>query len=353
MERRYFIKKAASSIAATSVFTVLKPFPVFANRNEKILNAYYLRAHMYTLVPRHIREDLKWMADKGTNAVSLGIIEQDLFAAVENVDIICNEAAKLNMDVYAVPSRWGGMVAGAPKVPSLFSVQNPQTWVLEEDGTPVKSEVSGVVSSVHYPETDEFFRSSADKMFALWDIRGIIWDEPKSFRKDYSPNAIAALGKDAPLVKHYQAVADFYSRINAYLKQKFPEKYLALFAYAHWSDEKIQIASSIEHLDFFGCDGRPWHSEDGGKLESKGKVLLGEQGGERFLTAAKERGRKSLWLIENHNMASEDIPLLKKRLPEIVSKDVDHLIYYYYPRNLDKPEEIMSVIGHYLKNFRK
>jgi hypothetical protein len=50
-----------------------------------------------------------------------------LFAAVENIEIICNEASKLGMDVFAIPSRWGGLFAGASKVPSLFSVKNPQT----------------------------------------------------------------------------------------------------------------------------------------------------------------------------------------------------------------------------------
>jgi len=126
---------------------------------------------MYTLVPHQIREDLKWMQDVGTQAVSVAVLEQDLFAAVENIEIICNEAAKLGMDVYAVPSRWGGLFAGAPKVPSLFSVQNHHTWVLEEDGSPKISKYSGVISSVHYPETLEFFLSSIDEMFKLWDFK--------------------------------------------------------------------------------------------------------------------------------------------------------------------------------------
>jgi hypothetical protein len=70
----------------------------------KLLNAYYFRAHMYTMVPRQVREDLQWMADVGTNIVSIAVLEQDLFAAVENIEIICDEASKLGMDVWAVPS---------------------------------------------------------------------------------------------------------------------------------------------------------------------------------------------------------------------------------------------------------
>jgi hypothetical protein len=43
---------------------------------------------MYTLVPRYVREDMEWMAGVGTNAVSVGILEQDLFAAEANLDIL-------------------------------------------------------------------------------------------------------------------------------------------------------------------------------------------------------------------------------------------------------------------------
>jgi hypothetical protein len=60
---------------------------------------------MYTLVPRHVREDLQWMADVGTDLVSVAILEQDLNAAVENVSIIQNQAAKLGMKLAVVPSR--------------------------------------------------------------------------------------------------------------------------------------------------------------------------------------------------------------------------------------------------------
>lgn len=43
-------------------------------------------------------------------------------------------------------------------------------------------------------------------------------------------------------------------------------------------------------------------------------------------------------------MADADIALLEKRLPEVVKSDADHLIYYYYPRNLSSPDKIMDII---------
>jgi hypothetical protein len=128
MNRRKFIQRGMVTTGAAalsgSVVAEISPSIQFPAK-DKMLNAYYFRAHMYTLVPRHVQEDMKWMADIGTNVVSVAVLEQDLFAAVENIQIIVEEAKKAGMKVHAVPSRWGGLLAGAPKVPSLFSVLHP------------------------------------------------------------------------------------------------------------------------------------------------------------------------------------------------------------------------------------
>lgn len=153
MHRRDFLKTGLTAGAALGMPGSLKAMAEEkAKQKKKILSAYYFRAHMYTMVPRHVREDMEWMADAGTDVVCVAVLEQDLRAAVENIALISEEAARVGMKVYAVPSRWGGMFAGAPKVPSLFSATNPHTWVLDEEGKPYYTDVSGVVSSIHYPE---------------------------------------------------------------------------------------------------------------------------------------------------------------------------------------------------------
>lgn len=81
----------------------------------RVTTAYYFRAHSYTMVPRHVREDMEWMADHGTDAIALGILEQDLNAAVENFQRIGTEANRVGMKVFATPSRWGSMVAACPR----------------------------------------------------------------------------------------------------------------------------------------------------------------------------------------------------------------------------------------------
>lgn len=352
MNRRIFIEK---SIAASALLTtgMSHAFP-YGKQNtlkEKLLNAYYFRAHMYTMVPSQVAEDMQRMADIGTDAVTVAILEQDLFAAVENVEIIANEADKKGIKLFVVPSRWGGMFAGAPKVPSLFSVQNPHTWILLKDGKPRYNNVSGVISSVHYPETFDFFCESITKMMALWPIKGIVWDEPKSYLMDYSPKAIENLGADASLSSHVRAVSDFHGRINAFIKEGWSDVTTNLFSYADLDDELIDIIAQTKKLDYFGCDGRPWYPNDGGVDESVGKTLL--KNGERFLSAARKHKVNSLWLIENHNMKAKDMELAKNRLPEVISKDVDQLIYYYYPRNLSNPADNMDLIFEQVAQFKK
>ncbi len=59
-----------------------------AAARPEIVNAYYFRAHMYTMVPRHVREDLRWMAENGCNALTLAVLEQDFTAAVENIEFV-------------------------------------------------------------------------------------------------------------------------------------------------------------------------------------------------------------------------------------------------------------------------
>ncbi len=350
MDRKEFIKKTALAGSALG-FAHLPTFSGQIKRTSaKTLNAYYLRAHMYTMVPHQVKEDLKWMADVGTNIISVAVLEQDFFAAKENIEIICNEAAKLGMDVWAVPSRWGGLVAGAPKVPSIFTTLHQETWKKNSDGTYASSKISGRESSIFHPATAEFMQESAKNIFKTWDIKGMIWDEPKSLAKDYHELAIKKLGKNVPLEAYIDANVEFYSKTNNNIKAEFPDKQIAMFIYSNKDDMTLNKCATIEGLDAYGCDGRPWTNKDGGKQEGKGKVLLGGVG-QRFIDAARKNGKKSLWLIENHNMADEDIPILEKRMPEIAKTEVDHLIYYYYPRNLSQPDRIMNIIKKNISTF--
>ena len=318
---------------------------------KKYLNAFYYRAQMYTMVPHQIKEDMKWLADAGTNAITIAVLEQDFDASFENIEFIIKEANKVGMDVFAAPSRWGGIVAGSPKVPSVFTVRNPQTWVLQKDGKAVDSSISGRISSINSEDTYQFVQDMLDKLFQNWNFKGVIWDEPKTISLDYSPDAIKKFGNDPSMEQQVQANVDFYSRLNKHVKSRFPDKTISFFVYAGFDDETIKKLATIEGLDYFGADGRPWNKEDGGQLEGEGKTLLGNQG-QRFINAAHANNIKSLFLMENHNMPNSDIHLLEKGMPELLKMDIDQLIYYYYPRNVEDPDRLMNIIKKNLRSYR-
>ncbi len=350
MNRKEFIRKTA---LVGSAMGLVNPMPALQaesrRKSARVLNAYYFRAHMYTLVPRHVREDMKWMADAGTNVVSIAVLEQDFYAAKENIEIICDEASKLGMDVWAVPSRWAGLVAGAPKVPSDFTITNTETWKKKKDGS-YAGGVAGRISSIFHPATYEFMKESAKRLFKTWDLKGMIWDEPKSLDEDYHDLAIKKLGGNPSREQFVDANVDFFSTINNDVKAAYPDKKIAMFIYSNFDDMTVRKCATIDGLDVYGCDGRPWRDEDGGQQEGRGKVLLGGVG-QRFLDAARENKKQSLWLVENHNMSDKDIPLLERGLPEVMTTDVDHLIYYYYPRNLSQPDKIMNIIRKNISEF--
>lgn len=316
----------------------------------RILNAYYLRAHTYTLVPSQVRQDMEWMKSVGTTVLSVTVLEQDLYAAVENISIICKEAHNLGMQVFIVPSRLGGLVAGAPKVPSYFSVTHPKSWVLDKNKKPIHSDVSGVYSSIYDSKTLNFFKNFIKKAIETWPISGIIWDEIKVFDMlDYSEHSLKFHNGIPTLEKHNAAVSDFFSEINEYAKKLKPELIISATVYGNTSSHILPYLAKIKFIDYVGMDGRPWGLEDKGTAELNGKVIIGQQ--KRFKEAALKEGKKLVVLIENHNMRAIDNKLMDKKLPEVLDLNIPHLIYYYYPRNISNPEQHMGILKKHLFKY--
>lgn len=163
-------------------------------------------------------------------------------------------------------------------------------------------------------------------------------DEPKTIRTDFCDGAVASNGQNPSFDKFIDANVNFFSNLNAHIKNSNKEISIALFLYDHFDDKVVNRMAVISDLDYDGCDGRPWAVEDGGQLEEKGKILLGC--GEHFLAVAHNNNKQSLWLIENHNMTDNDADKLKKRMREVIAKEIERLIYYYYPRNVQSPDKI-------------
>lgn len=365
MNRRDFLRGSVAAAAATTALggpkNEIMP-PGGEARPPAQIGAYYLNANMYTSVPSHVRADMAWMADKGTDFICIGILEQDLWAARENLNLIISEAERVGIKALAVPSRWGGLTAGAPKVPSMFSVLHPHTWMLDEHGRSGFSPItSGVISSVHWPETLRFFCDTVSELYRQHPtLAGLIIDEPKAFLMDYSAKAREVLGANAPRQAHLAAAARFYDEVCGYAKRLFPEKLTLLFNQAHYPDDQNTLCASMRNTDYYGADGRPWDLdadrrwEGGGEHQEsgKGKILLSGKG-RKFIDLARANGKKSLLLIENHNFTADMIAPMDQHLPEVLKLGADLYIYYYFPRNVAAPERTMAALGRHLKTLKQ
>jgi hypothetical protein len=368
MDRRDFIKNSvvgAIAVGSGNLFAAAarkNPETKANHHSQTQLAAYYIGANVYTCVPSHIRADMEWMADKGTSYVFISVLEQDLFASYENLALVVAEATRAGMQVLAVPSRWGGLVAGAPKVPSLFTVLNPQTWIVNERGsTKVMAKATGAISSIHAPETFDFFCDSLTEMYSqLPQIKGFVIDEPKCFIVDRSKMAIRALGEGAPLQAHHGAARDFWTRVCAFAKQKWPDKFTIMFQQAHFDADELAAGAAVQHLDYYGADGRPWTLEDDAKMANmgyqesgRGKVLLSGKGEAFIKSAHAVPGRKSFFLAENHNLAASMIEPLERNYSQVLALRPDMFTYYYYPRNVAQTDRVMEIIGKNLKAFSR
>ena len=314
----------------------------------KDLSAYYFGANLYTLVPRHLEYDLRWMKDHGTKNVCFGIREKELRGERDgkwNFRHMCNMAEKVGIDVFVVPSFWGNMFAGVVGTHSIFSWTHPELWMRDVEGKPVQTGF-GPITSVHYPETFEFIYGTAKKMLQDYPVKGLIWDEPKMLHLcDYSE---AAQKKMPPNLSEsdiqawqMQQAASFFSKVMVELKKNYKEveQWCFIEANQKWA---LKDFASMDGLDVFGVDGKPYHHEDLKKKIRSNKPLIPNC--IPFIEEAKKNNKETMILLENHALPLNAHEIWDKRMDQVVGLNPDHWIYYYYPRDLEDPEANMRMV---------
>lgn len=316
------------------------------------LTARYIDHHMYVSVPHHVKEDMKWIRDCGADAIAITILEQDLYAARSNIDTIFSAAEKEGLKVFCIPSRWGGIVTGAPKVPSLFAANNPDTWIRELDGSHRPS-AQGPVCSIHHPEVRQFFYDHIDRTLEGWPFYGLMFAEPKNLgRQDYSDFARRKMGPEiiTDQMWHFRNHINFFDELCAYAKHERSDLIISCYVYSYYDEERIEKFAALPHIDEFGCDGRPWPigSADGlDPHEESAKSIVSH--GQRFIDACRRHGKRTQFLIENHAMPEACLRIMDKHLPDVFDLGAEHIGFYYYPREIDSPEEHMSLIRKHMQ----
>lgn len=318
------------------------------DHSQRLIGAYYFRAGMFTMVPEHVRAQLDDMAAMGTDVVCLAVNDRDLVYNHANLAFLVDESHARGMQVYFVPSRIAGITAGAPLTADGLGYVHPHTWTINQDGTPLVRNGMGVVCSFYHPEVEAHFITVVSQMITDYAIDGIIWDEPKSTNwQDFSDTA-RANNPDADFRIYMQDMAAFFSRINARLKTLRPDLVICHFDEACRRDEVAEESARIEHLDYYGTDGVPAApvSDDPACNRRDQKVLPFY--GERYLTAAKANGCKTLALVENQRLSAEGVRAFAEAMPAIMQMDIDFMIYYYYGFVQDDVEGNMDVVRQHI-----
>jgi hypothetical protein len=314
----------------------------------KRLSVYYFKGHDLWYNPQHIREDMQRFVDGGVDSVCVAIHEANLHQ--NNLERVCEEAVRNNLQILGVPSRVGALMAGWHRGASTVSAFHPELWARASDGSPVHC--FGPKLSLFHPQTPEVVAEAVVAMLKKFPLNGIIWDELKTLEsEDHSDVAFEALGHPADKNDQAKATVPVFSRINERLIEEQTELTISLFLYSQLPDSLISPLGGIKGLSEFGCDGTcllpedPFSGEGGSK-----KKLLGNV--ERFQSVAVANGLRDFALIETQLLKAPALEKTIERLPLLFETVSDHLAYYDYPWGMEEPERFMPLIAGKMRQWR-
>lgn len=349
MDRRTFIKGSLAASALLAQPSVGWSGAASSPR-KKTVAAYYLRAGMFTQNPDNLKRDLDLMKSWGTDILCISMHYVQLKRAGINTDRIAREARERGMDFYIIPARVAGLTAASPIV-SFFTAYHPEALSLKRDGTPHLRSQQGPIGSFYHPETIQYVKAFVLEILDKWDVDGLVWDEPKcTWWQDFSPLALKH-NPDGDFRTYIQDMAAFFSDINKEIKAKKKDCQIVHFDEAVRSIEVVEESAKIQHMDFFGCDGKPWPGNF--PLDSeKGTPKNLFDNGERYLKEARKNNTGSFYLVENFNLDKRKNDLLERHLPKVIDMDIDMLGYYFYGSGLTQPERTMAITAKHLKAFK-
>jgi hypothetical protein len=296
---------------------------------------------------KHIREDMLWLAAHSFDAIHIACHEEH-YRQPLGMQLIIEEAHCAGLNVFAIPSRWCGLVAGWPVLAGHFAATRPDTWMVREDGQPLIKNFCGPLCSVHHPDVQAHMVTCVERMFETFDFDGITWDELKTLHEtDYHPIAIETFGGPVSGEKQIQASLDVFAACNRTARQIKPDVRIVSFLYAELPDDIIVPWAGTEGFDDIGPDGKVARGED---LQTP-KVLIDNM--PRFIDAAKTHGKRSFCLIETQNFDKHHADVTLQRLPEFLTQPVEHIAVYYQPLVKEPAAQITEQIGPILRDWRR
>lgn len=261
-----------------------------------LLNCYYYAPHNHTLLGKHLRADLEHMREIGVDAVSICVQEEQLFnwhsRRLRNVTEL---ARSVGLQVFAVPNRWCGLVAGWLDGYSTWTVLNAHTF--RHGSNPP------AVSDPRHPAVRQHFEDTLRTLVQQYPFDGVIWDEPRSVEPE---------------------VVEFLDEMSAFAKSLRPDLVVSLFAESGRLETAPHYAAT-RHIDYLGSDGHVRHDTHQ-MHRMKNTIFQAHATFHPILTAA---GKKTIYLLEAQRHRDEDLEAYLAALDQAVALPMDHMMFYY------------------------
>ena len=307
-----------------------------------MISAYCLDYNNWTCIPRHVKEDYKEMADMGFDTVCLSFSESEMMYARRTFELLVEMAHHEGLKVHVIPSRIGGRFAGAPLMPSLWTVQHPEYCVQGDYYWPVACLESQKVRDW----MKEFMRT----LITDYDLDGIVWDEPKApTLVSHHPDTIRRFGENPTEEDMAVGYCEFFGELTAYCHSLNPNLVQTLFCIKGEPEFFTQRIAQSKYITYFGYDGnlsrqRRFKEEI---RESKYRI---ESVWDRTRQECALADKKTFALLETMHMPKEEHVNFEKNLNHYLENyHPDHLSLYYYAHNADDPEGLNSIIRRAMK----
>ena len=308
------------------------------------INFYYLAHGFFVFNPKQVKRDYAEMKSLGADSITYAVLEQDDLFCPVTMEKHFELAHRAGLKVYVIFSRFGGLFAGAPRVPSLFSAERQDTLMRRKDGS-IYSGYTGVYSCVNNRDFRKFFIRTTTRLLEKYKIDGVVFDEPKlSGSPCYCGTCRKLLGKEDPVVFRNRSVVKFLDDAAAKMKKINPRLEIALFNDTIYPLEFHRMSAGMKNLDYHGTDGslsKQWVN----KSEIKQvKTPLLEQVKEAK-KIAEENGKKFMAVCENFQVPASEIPAWERNFEKVLEYRPDLLVFFYYAPNTDDPEKLHDMIA--------
>ncbi|MBN8216362.1 MAG: hypothetical protein J0L75_06945 [Spirochaetes bacterium] len=311
-----------------------------------LVTAYCLSHGHWTVIPHHLEENFKDMADCGFHAVALSFSESEMAYSRRAFEIQVALARKCGLRVFVIPSRLGGRFAGSPLAPGLWISAHPEAQVPGHVG------FAGPLACVENGGFRAWIREFMGTLLRDYPLDGIIWDEPKYENLvSTHPDTVAKYGPHPTPEQMEDGFVDFLSDLTAHCLSIRPGLTITLFNQKTSSPRFTRASAAVPGIRYAGYDGNLCRQSFFHEEPRWAKYRL-ESVWERTVEECADAKRGTFALVENMLMPRVAIPEYRANLEAYLKEyHPDHLALYYYAHNNEDPEAVHQVTRDLMKKY--